>query len=127
MQFRPCYNFTGASPLLLDMAYLFLVGFNILLLMAVQQPVVIWVLSQGKMSTHPSSPSSWAQVLGVSTNAFLPANDFFHHGREVPTRASGLSQVTSPTGPLVQQKGLPQCLPTQTGSTCLGSNGTSVF
>ena len=51
------YHFIGASPLPLDMGYLFLVGSNIILLMVVQQLVVILVFSQ-KMSTRSSTPSS---------------------------------------------------------------------
>ena len=47
-----------APPLALDMGYLFLVGFNILLLMVVQQWFVILELSQ-KMSAHPYILPSW--------------------------------------------------------------------
>ena len=36
MQFHPSYHLVGASPLSLDMRYLFLVGSNILLLMVVK-------------------------------------------------------------------------------------------
>ena len=48
------YHLVEASPLPLDMGYLFLVGSNILLLMVVQQRVTILEFSQEKMSTHPS-------------------------------------------------------------------------
>ena len=41
----------------------FLVGFSILLLMAVQQPVEILVLSQEEMSARPSIPPSWTGIL----------------------------------------------------------------
>ena len=46
----PSYCLLGASPLPLDMGYLFLVGSNILLSMAVQQVVAILEFSQKKMS-----------------------------------------------------------------------------
>ena len=49
---------SGASTLPLDMGYTFLVGFNILLMMVVQQRVVILEFSQEKMGTHPSTPPS---------------------------------------------------------------------
>ena len=53
------YHLAVASSLSLDMEYLFfLVGFSILLLMAVQQPVEILVLSQEEMSARPSIPPS---------------------------------------------------------------------
>ena len=48
-----------ASPLLLDMGYLFLVGSNILLSMVVQQCVVILEFLQEKMRAGPSTPPSW--------------------------------------------------------------------
>ena len=41
MQFRPSYHLSGASPLSLDVGYLFLVGSNILLSTVAQQRVVI--------------------------------------------------------------------------------------
>ena len=47
-----------ASPLLLDMGYLFLVGSNILLSMVVQQCVVILEFLQEKMNARPSIPVS---------------------------------------------------------------------
>ena len=50
-------HLAGASPLPLDMGYLFLMGSNILLLMAVQQLVVILEFLQ-KMSAHPSTMPS---------------------------------------------------------------------
>ena len=54
------YYLTVTSSLSLDVGYLFLVGFNILLLMAVQEfkTVVILVLLQEEISTHPSIPPS---------------------------------------------------------------------
>ena len=52
--FCPSYCLAGASPLPLDMGYLFLVGSNILLSMVVQQRVVILEFSQEKMSACPS-------------------------------------------------------------------------
>ena len=55
--FCPSYCLAGASPLPLDMGYLFLMGSNILLLMAVQQLVVILEFLQ-KMSAHPSTMPS---------------------------------------------------------------------
>ena len=57
--FCPFYHLAGASPLPLDMKYLFLEGSNILLLMVAQQGVVILEFLQDKMSTHHSTPSSW--------------------------------------------------------------------
>jgi len=42
MQFCPSYHLIGASPLPLDVGYLFLVGSNILLYMVVSQRVAIW-------------------------------------------------------------------------------------
>ena len=58
MWFHLSYCLAGASPLPLDVEYLFLVGSNILLSMVVQQRVVILEFSQEKMSAHPSPPSS---------------------------------------------------------------------
>ena len=57
----PSYCLAGASPLPLDMGYLFLVGSNILLLTVVQQQVVILEFSQEKMSARPSAPPSYSQ------------------------------------------------------------------
>ena len=57
MQFLPSYHLVGASPLPLDVWYFFLVGSNVLLLMAVQQLVEILVFLQ-KMSARPSTPPS---------------------------------------------------------------------
>ena len=54
--FCPSYCLAGASPLPLDMGYLFLVESNILQLMVVQQRVVVLEFSQEKMSTCPSTP-----------------------------------------------------------------------
>ena len=47
----------GASPLPLDVGYLFLVRSNILLSMTVQQRIVILEFPQEKMNAHPSTPS----------------------------------------------------------------------
>ena len=58
MQFCSSYHLAGASPLPLEVSYIFLVGSNILLLMAVQQQVVILEFSQEKMTTRPSTPPS---------------------------------------------------------------------
>ena len=44
-----------ASPLPVDMGYLFLVGSNIFLLMIIQQLAEILVFPQEKMSAHPST------------------------------------------------------------------------
>ena len=59
----------GASPLPLDMGYLFLVGSNILLLMVVQQRVVILEFSQEKVTTCPPTPPSW-----IPSKFILPIN-----------------------------------------------------
>ena len=59
----PSYCLLVASPLLLDMEYLFLVGSSFLPLMVVQQLVVILVLSQEEMSTRPSTPPSSTKIL----------------------------------------------------------------
>ena len=53
MQFHPCYGLAGASPLPLDVGYLFMV----VMLMVVQQQVVILEFLQ-KMSEHPSTAPS---------------------------------------------------------------------
>ena len=53
----PLYSLAAASPLSLDMGYLFLVGSIILLQMVVQQVAAIFVLLQ-EMSPHPSVPPS---------------------------------------------------------------------
>ena len=49
----PSYSRVGASPLPLDMVYLFLVGSNILLSMVVQWLVAVLEFLQEKMSTCP--------------------------------------------------------------------------
>ena len=54
--FAPHTHLVGASPLPLDVGYLFLVGSNILLSMVVQQQAVILEFSQEKMSTCPTLP-----------------------------------------------------------------------
>ena len=72
MRFFPFYHLVGASPLPLDMRYLFfLVGSNILQSMIVQQRVVILEFSQKKTSEYPSTlPSAWRDtgidILGIS-------------------------------------------------------------
>ena len=75
MQFCPSNHLSGTSPLTLEVRYLFLVQFNILLLMVVQQQVVNLEFSQEKMSTCPStqpsfnlSPASKQQVTELSYN-----------------------------------------------------------
>ena len=55
MQLHLSYCLAVVSPLTLDMGCLFLVGFNILLLMVVQQLVVILMFSQEKMSICAST------------------------------------------------------------------------
>ena len=62
----PSCHLTVASPLSLDVGCLFLMGFSILLSMAVQQLVVILVHSQEEMSTCPYSPSSWTKFFSFS-------------------------------------------------------------
>ena len=57
----PHASFSVSSSLLLHVGYLFLVGSNILLSIAVQQPVVMLVLLQ-KMSIHPSTLPSLSQL-----------------------------------------------------------------
>ena len=61
MRFRPSYHLAGASPLPLDVGYLFLVGSNILLSKVVQQRVVILELLQ-EMSAGPSTPPCCLKV-----------------------------------------------------------------
>ena len=51
----PFLSSAGAPPLLLDVEYLFLVGFNIILSVVVQQGVVIPEFSQEKMSPCAST------------------------------------------------------------------------
>ena len=58
MWFCPFCHLVGASPLLLDVRYLFLVGSNILQPMVVQQGVAVSEFSQ-KMSIYCSNPPSW--------------------------------------------------------------------
>ena len=67
MQFCPSYHLVGASPLPLDVKYLFLVGSNIFLSMVVQQWGASLEFSQEKMSTHPFTPPSW--ILNVPPQA----------------------------------------------------------
>ena len=55
---HPCYHLPGASPLPLEVGYLFLVGSNMLLSMVVQQWVVILKFSEKKMRAHTSTPPS---------------------------------------------------------------------
>ena len=56
MQFSTSYCLVRTSPLPLDVGYLFLVGFNILLSMVVQQLVAILEFSREEMSTRPTPP-----------------------------------------------------------------------
>ena len=69
MWFHPFYHLDGASPLPLDMGYLFLMRFNILLLMVVQQWVVILEFSWEKRSAHPSTPPSRLFLVSVYKRA----------------------------------------------------------
>ena len=62
MQLRPLLQSCWASPLPLDVGYLFLVGPNILLLMIVQQQVIILEFLHEKMSMYPSTLPS-CQIL----------------------------------------------------------------
>ena len=68
----PSYHLIVASPLSLDVGYLFLVSSSVFLLMFVQQLVVIPVLSQEGVSAHPSTPPSW-----TSPGKFLNWTVFF--------------------------------------------------
>ena len=61
----PSYHLIEASPLSLDVEYLFLMGFCVLLSMVVQQLVVILVFSQKKMRTCPSSLLYWNNPLEI--------------------------------------------------------------
>ena len=54
----PSYHLAAASSLSLDVGYLSLVSSYTLLSMTVKQLVVILVLSQEEMNTHPSTPPS---------------------------------------------------------------------
>ena len=54
-RFCPSYHLAGASPLPLDVEYIFLVASNIILSMVAQQQVVILESSQGKISPCPST------------------------------------------------------------------------
>jgi len=96
MRFFPFYHLVGASPLPLDMRYLFffLVGSNILQSMIVQQRVVILEFSQKKMSEYPSTLSSaWRDtgidILGISNVKWTGIYQFnsdehsiYHCGKE---------------------------------------------
>ena len=73
MQFHTSDYSLGASPLPLDVGYLFLVGSNIVLSMAVQQLVAILEFSQ-EMSTRPTLPS---QITLLNQHAFY--RFFFPH------------------------------------------------
>ena len=59
----------GASPLPLDVGYLFLMGSNTLLSMVVQQRVVILEFSQEKVTICPPTPPSW-----IPSKFILPIN-----------------------------------------------------
>ena len=52
------YHLAAATSLSLDVGYLFLVGSCIFLSMTVKQLVVILVLAQEEMNTHPYTPPS---------------------------------------------------------------------
>ena len=58
----PWFHLPGASPLPLDIGYLFLVASNIFLSMVIQQSVVILQFSQEKMRAHPSTLPFWSQT-----------------------------------------------------------------
>ena len=62
IRLHPSYYLVGASPLPLDVEYLFLVGSNILLLMIVQWRVVNLECSQETMSIHPSTLQSCVYI-----------------------------------------------------------------
>ena len=55
----PSYHLIVASPLSLDVGYLFLVSSSVFLLMIVQQLVVVLVFSQEGVRARPSTPPSW--------------------------------------------------------------------
>ena len=57
--FKPPSYHLAAASLLLVMGYLFLVGFNILLSIVIQQLIAVLESLQGKMRVHPSTPPSW--------------------------------------------------------------------
>ena len=60
MRFCPFYHLARASPLPLDMGYLFLVGSNILPSTTAQQWVAVLEFSQEKMSACPYTLPSYA-------------------------------------------------------------------
>ena len=60
MWFHPSCHLAGASPLPLDVGYLFLVGSNLLLWTVVQQQAVILEFSQETTSTRSSTLPSWS-------------------------------------------------------------------
>ena len=73
MQFHPSYHVDGASPLSLDVGFLFcfvLVESNILLWMVVQQQVVILEFLQ-KMSVRPFLPSYRRYAYEYMTSLFI--------------------------------------------------------
>ena len=79
----------GASPLSLDVGYLFVVGSNIFQSMVVQQRVVILAFSQEKMSVPPSTPpssstTSFCSLLPVSWSLLLLRNQYA--GQEATVR-----------------------------------------
>ena len=89
MQFRPSDCLAGASPLSLDVGYLFVVGSNIFQSMVVQQRVVILAFSQEKMSVPPSTPpssstTSFCSLLPVSWSLLLLRNQYA--GQEATVR-----------------------------------------
>ena len=73
MQFHPSYHVDGASPLSLDVGFLFcfvLVESNILLWMVVQQQVVILEFLQ-KVSVRPFLPSCRIYAYEYMTSLFI--------------------------------------------------------
>ena len=71
MQFHPFFHLAGASPLPLDVGYLFLVGSNILLSMVVQQLVAILEFLQEKRSARPTPPS-WIVMGKYLVSTYVP-------------------------------------------------------
>ena len=71
MHFCPSYHLAGASPLPLDVGYLYLVGSNILLWMVVQQLAAILEFSQEEMSAGSSTLPSCYLRIPSSPNSFL--------------------------------------------------------
>ena len=68
MKFSPSYYLAGASPLPLDLGYLFLVESKILLV--VQHQVVILDVSQEKIRAPPSTPPPC--MIPITLNGIFP-------------------------------------------------------